>query len=110
MTKFYGAVGYGYNKKVRPGVVEDVIEERKYYGDVLRISRKLQETGEKLNSDISIGNSFSIMADAFAYNNFMNMKYILWQGVAWKITDVEVATPRLILRVGDLYLGERASP
>lgn len=108
MTKFYGAVGYGYNKKVRPGVVEDVIEERKYYGDVLRISRKLQQDSEKLNSDISIGNSFSIMADAFAYNNFMNMRYVIWQGVAWTVADVEVAAPRMILRVGGLYLGERA--
>lgn len=104
MTKFYGKVGYGHNTEIRPGVYDDVITEYFYYGDVVRDTRKLS-TGEKVNDDLTIGNSFSLVVDKFAYENFYAMRYIEWMGSLWKITDVEVQAPRLILRVGGVYNG-----
>lgn len=104
MAKFYGEIGYGESVETAPGVWEDVIVEYKYYGDVLRNTRQLN-TGENLNSDISVGNSISIVADAYANEHFFAIRYIKWMGALWKITNVEVKSPRLILTVGGVYNG-----
>lgn len=107
MAKFFDSIGYGQNKEVRPGVWDDVITERKYYGDVVRNIRKSNE-GEQLNNNINVQNTFSIVADAYAYEHIFEMRYILWMGQYWIVTDVEVKRPRLQLRVGGVYNGPRA--
>ena len=61
------------------------------------------ETGTSLNDNLNISNEFSIIADPFAYENFQNMRYIVFMGAKWKITSVEVQYPRLILTVGGVY-------
>lgn len=106
MAKFYGKIGYGETVELveSPGVWQDTIVERQYYGDVLRNTRKLQE-GETLNNDISVGNSISIVADAYANNHFSAIRYIEWAGTLWTVSDVEVQSPRLLLRLGGVYNG-----
>lgn len=107
MAKFHGAIGYGESVETRPGVWEDVVVERQYYGDVLRNTRKLTE-GEYLNQDLRVNNSISIVADAYAYEHFFAIRYIRWMGALWTVTDVEVQRPRLILRMGGVYNGQTA--
>lgn len=104
MTRFHGLVGYGETIKIRPGVFEDKIIERPYFGDVKRIARKLQ-VGEKIVGDIKVQNSISVMADAYAIDHFFNIRYVTWSGVRWEVTDVEVNRPRLELRLGGVYNG-----
>lgn len=108
MTKWHGVIGYGETVRVAPGVDEDVITERKYYGDVIRNTRRLQESG-KVHDNITIGNSISVVADAYLYDNFMAMRYISFGGVLWKVDEVEVQRPRLILSLGDVYNGPTVS-
>lgn len=105
MAKFFGKIGYVETVETSPGVWTDSITEREYYGDVIRNTRSLQ-TGDKLNDDITISNSFSIIADPYAYQNFHSMKYIEFMGTKWKIDNVEVQYPRLILSVGGEYNGK----
>lgn len=107
MAKYFGAVGYAENVEVRPGVYEDVITEREYYGDIIRNSRKLSE-GETLNNDLTVGNSISIVADAYAYEHFFAIRYIKWAGSLWTVSDIVVERPRLVLRLGTVYNGPRA--
>lgn len=107
MAKFYGEIGYGETIEIRPGVWDDVITEYKYYGDVERNTRRL-DSGEKVNNDLSVGNSISIVADAYANEHFFAMRYIKWAGTLWVISDVEVRSPRLILRLGGVYNGPTA--
>ena len=104
MAKFYGEIGYGETEEIAAGVWEDVITEIKYFGDVIRNTRKLQE-GEVLNNDISVGNSISIVADAYANEHFFAIRYIRWAGNLWTVHDVEVQAPRLLLRLGGVYNG-----
>lgn len=108
MAKFYGAIGYGESVETAPGVWEDIIVERNYYGDVIRNSRKLQEGNSKLNNDLSVGNSISIVADAYANDHFFAIRYIPWAGTLWTVSDVEVQSPRLLLRLGGVYNGPKA--
>lgn len=107
MAKFYDGIGYGTSIETSPGVWVDKITERKYYGDVIKDTRKIQAS-DKVNYDLSVGNSISIVADPYALNNFFAMRYVKWAGALWVISDVEVQRPRLILRLGGLYNGQTA--
>lgn len=106
MARFYGEVGYGNSVEDPPGSGKwvDVITEFPYYGDVIRNTRNLQ-SGEGLNSNITVGNSISIVADQYAIDHFISIKYVRWAGVLWTVTSVEVQSPRLILSLGEVYNG-----
>lgn len=104
MAKFYGKVGYVHTVETAYQVYQDKCLERPYYGDVTKLSRRL-ESGSSVNDDITISNLISIVADPYAYENIFAMKYIWWMGKRWKITNVEVQRPRLILTIGGLYNG-----
>jgi len=105
MTRFYGIVGYTTGTvEYSPGSWRDVIVEFNYFGDVTRNSRQL-ETGAKVNDDIGVSNSISIVADAYANENFFAMRYIEWAGTRWIVENVDVLSPRLVLRLGGVYNG-----
>lgn len=104
MPKFYGPIGYAEDKEVRPGVFEEKITERMYSGDVLRNTRRLQSS-DQVNDNINVSNEISILADPFANGNFHAMRYVGFMGTRWKITNVEVQYPRLILTIGGVYNG-----
>lgn len=109
MAKFFGEIGFGLSEETSPGVWEDVITEKSYSGDVIRNARQLED-GMSVNADISVGNSISIVADAYASENFFAMRYIKWAGALWTVQSVEVQRPRLILRLGGVYNGPKAKP
>lgn len=106
MARFYGEVGYGTPVENPPGsgVWIDVINEYPYQGDVIRNTRQI-EAGDKVNEDIVVSNSISIVADQYAIENFFKIKYVRWSGVLWTVTTVEVRSPRLILSIGSVYNG-----
>lgn len=108
MAKFYGAIGFSNGtKETTPGVWEDEIIERKYYGDLNRISHRFQTT-DKVNDDITINSELSIVADLYAFDHFYAMRYAEFMGAKWKITNVDASQrPRLILTLGGLYNGEQ---
>lgn len=111
MAKFYGEVGYNLGTVETPpgsGVWVDVITEVPYFGDVVRNNRQLRE-GDSVNNDVSVNNSISIVADAYAYENIFAMRYIRWMGAIWIISNVDVDRPRLILSLGGVYHGPLAN-
>lgn len=107
MAKFAGKLGFAYPEETAPGVWVDTIEEKPYRGDVTRNYYKWQE-GDKVNSDFSISNAISIVADEFAYNHLAFIKYVYWMGARWRVQGVEVQRPRLILTLGGVYNGEES--
>lgn len=109
MAKFYGKIGYGQAVETVAGVWEDVITEYSYYGDVIRNTRRLED-GEYLNNDLTVSNSISVVADAYAYEHFFAIRYIQWAGALWTVTEVDVQRPRLLLRLGGVYNGPTANP
>lgn len=105
MSKFFGIIGYAETKETVPGVWKEEIVKRNYYGDVIRNTRKLQ-TADQLNDNINVSNEISIVADPYANENFHSMRYVEFMGAKWKISNVNVQPPRLILEIGGLYNGE----
>ena len=105
MARFYGKVGFAQVSEIRPGVWDDTIVERPYYGDMIRNLRRHESGQDKVIDDINISNEFSILADAYANENFHNIKYVEYMGVKWNVSTVTVQSPRLILSAGGVYNG-----
>lgn len=107
MAKFHGNIGYSTSVETAPGVWADQINEREYYGDVIKESKQWT-SADKVNDNLVINNRISITADDFAYSNFSGMKYVIWAGVYWKVSSIEIQRPRLILSLGGVYNGPKA--
>lgn len=106
--RYYGKIGYVETQETSPGVwTESKVTERFYTGDILRNTRR-RDSGEHLNDDINVSNEISIVADSFAKKNFQFLRYAEWMGTLWKITNVDVQPPRLVLSLGGVYNGEQA--
>lgn len=102
MAKWCGKIGYGITEETEPGVWEQTIVEKKYYGDSLNLKKANVNSGD-VNDNVIVNNSISILADPFARNNFCNMLYVEFMGVKWKIDNVTVKYPRLELSLGGVY-------
>lgn len=109
--KFYDAIGYAESVE-RPGgsgIFEDIIVEKKLFGDVLKNTRALEEA-DKVNNDRTISNRFSLMADVYASENFEAIRYIKWKGRRYLVARLEYEPPRLILTPGGVYNGPTPDP
>lgn len=104
MAKFFGTIGFAETVETRPGVWEEDIKEHGYYGDLTRNTRRLESSGG-VNDNVNVANNISIVADPYAIQNFHAMRFVEFMGTRWKITNVEVQYPRLILTIGDEYNG-----
>lgn len=110
MARFYDVVGYALgSQEVRPGVWEDVVVEKMYYGNVERESRTLGD-GQNVNDDLTVGNSISILADDYAGEHIFAIRYVKWGGERWKVKEVTDRRPRLLLRLGGIYNGPGPTP
>lgn len=107
MSKWFGKIGYAVTGETEPGVWEDTIIEKNYYGDLISDKRKRQSSGN-VNDNINLANVISIIADPFAIENCSHMAYAEIMGAKWKITEVEVQYPKLILTIGGVYNGNTA--
>lgn len=100
MAKWFGKIGFDQGTvETAPGVWKPSIVEKSYYGDVMRNSRRLQ-TSDKVNDDLNISNEISIVADPYANENFHKIRWAMFMNTKWRVTDVEVQYPRLILTLG----------
>lgn len=106
MARFSGTIGFLRTEETdpenHPGVYVEVLKEKRYFGDVLSNSRRWDQNGT-LNESLVINNRISIVADSFANENIGAMRYVKLNGELWKITNVEVQRPRLIITIGGLY-------
>ena len=102
--KFYGNVGFAVQEETAPDVWQEQLTKRPYRGDVIRRRRKWSN-GEHLNSEFSIENEISIVADDYISKNIGLIRFVEWMGTYWKVNSVEVQYPRLILSLGGVYNG-----
>ena len=99
MAKFYGNIGFLDTIETDPGVWEETYTVKPYYGDLVRNTSRWQSS-DKVNDNITISNSISIVADPYASENFQKMRYVEFLGAKWKIESAEVQYPRIILSIG----------
>ena len=104
MAKFYGNIGFAETVETEPGVWVEEMTVCPYYGDLVRNTRRLENSGG-VNDNVNISNDISIIADPYANHNFHSIRYIEFMGVKWKVSNIEVRYPRLILTIGGVYNG-----
>ena len=102
MAKFYGKVGFLRTEESAPDVYSEVLIERLYKGDVIR-NQKRYQSSESLNDDVVLSNNISIVADDYANENVFAIRYVMYKGVPWKVTNAEIQRPRIILTLGGKY-------
>lgn len=105
MTRFFGAVGYAESTRV-DGIVEEVITEREYYGDELRSLRYFQDS-DSILGQVKQQTRISVIADAYALENYEDIRYVVKAGTPWTVDSVSVERPRLVLTLSDKYNGPR---
>lgn len=100
--KYYGAIGFSQTVQTGTDLWETQIVEHMYSGDIERVSTGWKTT-EHLNDDRTISMEISFVSDIFALNNFNNIRYAVWRGVKWKVTNISESPPRVTLTLGGEY-------
>lgn len=102
--KYFGKIGFAVTEETSPGIWEEVITEKKYRGEIITLSKNQAESSEP-NDSIKLSLEFSIVADLYANDNFVRIRYVTYKGIKWKITNVRPDNKRLILTTGGIYNG-----
>lgn len=102
MTKFSGIVGFKSDQvESEPGVWTETYTERHMTGSVIRAATAVT-SDSVINSDIKMNNSISVIGDQFSFENFSNIRYIIYMGQKWSVDNVQIQRPRIILEIGSV--------
>lgn len=102
MAKWSGKIGFSDQREVEPGIWEDEPIEKSFYGDFYRNAKRASGDSQ-INEPITVSNQISFIANEYAMENFHRILYATYMGVKWKVTNVEVQHPRLIIELGGEY-------
>lgn len=100
--KWYGRIGYRNVVETAPSVYEEKIVYKDHFGDIIVNSTRHQQS-DQVNDDLVLSNKISIVANPYATNNFQSMVCIEFMGAKWKITNIDVQYPRLVLSMGGVW-------
>ena len=104
MNRWCGKIGFAEQVETAQSVWTEKITERTYRGDILRNTRRLMDSQQKISYNISISNQISVVADAYIRDHFVDMRWVEFMGVKWKATEVDASqAPRLIITLGELW-------
>lgn len=106
MARYSGKIGFASQKRIDDRT-EEVIIEQVLYGDILTEAVK-SAIADTINPQFSIGNSISLVANPFAFENAYAIRYAVYLGKRWSVAEVKINAPRIILRLGGIYNGPEA--
>lgn len=101
--KFCGEIAFMVDEEeVAPGIWEPKLIIRPYIGDILRYTKR-NNIGDKQNINITISNQISILSDLFMQQNYSTIRYIVWNGVKWSVSSIDINHPRITFELGGVY-------
>lgn len=104
MARFSGLVGYVIQQETTPGVWTPVENPRKMKGDIIRQSSTNSSSGN-LNDDVTLNHRISLIGDAYAFDNYFNIKWVKIDTMKWKVVNIEIERPRIIVSLGGVWNG-----
>lgn len=105
--KFSGKVGFWIDDdEIEPGYFVSHFVEKKYTGDVSRDNRHWNESDKGTISNYRVNNEIYILTDLYARQNWQSIRYVVWNGVKWKVSSVSLGYPRCTLVLAEVWNGE----
>ena len=95
-------IGYARTVETSPGVYEEIIIEKQYYGDVVRNTAQIIDSNT-INSSIKLNNSISVLCNNYMSDNLGCIRYLTFKKSKWKVSSIEIKDNRIIFTLGDLY-------
>ena len=106
MPKWYGRIGFSTDSDQGFGIFEKTSEARPYYGDIIHSRPGWTAVSDSTNEKMTVNSRISVVADDFALQNTYRMTWIEYLGTKWYISSVELAFPRIIVDIGNVYTEE----
>lgn len=106
--KYFGKIGFSETVQTELDVWETVIKEYEYAGDINKVSTGWK-TGDHLNDDLTVSMEVSFIGDVHALENYANIRYVVWRGTKWRVTNITEEHPRITLTLGGEYNGNSGS-
>lgn len=106
MGKYFGNIGYRIDvvDPENPDISKTEITLVKKRGEVLKNSRRWQDTQESINPTMICSNRIKFIGNSFDYENLSSMIFVEYLGSRWKISDVDLSErPKIIVTLGGLY-------
>lgn len=100
--KCSGKIGYARTEETSPGVYQEIITEKQYYGDVVRNTAQIIDSNT-INSNIKLNNSISALCNNYMSDNIGCIRYLTFKKSKWKVSSIEIKDNRMIFTLGDLY-------
>ena len=106
MAKFCGTLGFAITVDKGNGVWENEIVTKKYYGDIISVSKRYSDSNAGVNDNIVLHNKISLLVDSFAMTNIPSVIYIEYNNVKWKVNSIDIEYPRIEITTGGVYNGQ----
>ena len=102
--KFYGKIGFIKTEETAPDKYEEKTIEKDAIGDVTNAVGRWNKS-DGINDDVELQLEFSILMDPYVEKNYPYIRYIVHNGVKWKVKSVMPKYPRIVLATGGVYNG-----
>lgn len=108
MAKWAGKVGFIFTHEnpEGSGIWKTDVCVKSCTGEVVRVTKRWQDTSDKVNSDITLTNQISIVATPYLLQNFYAIKFVSFMNSYWIVNSVNMDYPRLTLEIGGPYNGD----
>lgn len=104
MARYSGLIGFsGQPVETSPGVFKTQYIEHHMVGADLSQTYNAQN-GSTINDNMTVSNRISIVADQFTFENSSNIKYASYMGNLWKVSEITIQRPRIILSLSDFFI------
>lgn len=106
MARYAGVIGFSNSVEtpVGSGVWRKSVTEREYRGSLTRIGQTFNDESS-VNGEVAPATTISVVADSYAIEHFLEIKYVVWAGEKWSVTQVIFSKPRLTLTLGEVFNG-----
>lgn len=107
MARYYGRVGFKIAEDDQTtGIVRNTVVEKPYFGRIIEHSRKWQGS-DSATDDLVLANQIAITANDYAFNHATAIAYAVYMNGRWKVTDIRIKRPEIILTLGGIYNGPK---
>lgn len=104
MAKWFGKIAYGLTADNQDGIWTPKVVIKELMGDIID-DRWRRQSASKVNDDITLSATISIIADQFATEHCSEILYVEYLGTKWTVSEIRPQYPRLLLTLGGVYNG-----